>query len=290
MKKLISGWGPWTYGAGAWLFVWVLGAIFASSLAPFDFDVQDMNSVLMGPSREHLMGTDRLGRDIFSRLLFGARMSLAVGVGTAVASLLIGTIVGGVAGWYGGWVDRALMSFIDVIYGIPSLVILILVKMFFDGNMNFGGPEFRAFLGTFLALSFVGWMTMARVVRGYILQKKELLYVDAGRALGLPTWHLIWKTVIPNIWGPILALTTLRIPSNILLESFLSFIGLGLKPPYSSWGTMAADGVDSIETFPHLILFPGLVLFLALMAFQILGDGLKNNIDQNVGVNDYEKI
>lgn len=254
-------------------------ALTAQWMAPYSFEKQHIDDILLSPNSTYWFGTDKLGRDLFSRVLFGARMSMAVGVITAVLSLLIGGIYGALSGWVGGWVDALMMRFVDIAYSIPSLVIMILVKLIFDSLDLFTHPELRALTGTLIALSIVGWVSLARLVRGQVLQVKNLSYIEAGKALGFQDIHILWRHVFPNILGPIIVMLTFKIPANILFESFLSFIGLGLQPPYSSWGVLASDGADTLESYPHLILFPGAALFLTMMAFQLLGDGLRDAFD-----------
>ncbi|MCB0386925.1 MAG: ABC transporter permease, partial [Bdellovibrionales bacterium] len=246
-----------------------LVALFAEQLAPYAFDAQDMGKILQSPSWENWLGTDSLGRDLFSRIIYGARMSMAVGIFTAVNSLLIGLLVGAVAGWFGGKVDSVLMRFVDILYSIPTLVLLILVKVIFDSVQFFEDPELKALTSIVLALSVVGWVTLARVVRGQVLQVREMTYVEAARALGASGSWIVIRHVVPNILGPIIVLLTFQIPSNILFESFLSFIGLGLQPPFSSWGVLANEGWRSLRTYPHLMIWPGVALFLAMLAFQL---------------------
>lgn len=260
------------------LFVCFL-ALTAEWISPFNFDEQHIDDILKSPSGTYLFGTDKLGRDLLSRIIYGARMSMAVGIITAFISLFIGAIYGALSGWFGGWIDSIMMRLVDIAYSIPSLVIMILVKVIFDSLNLFTHPELRALSGTLIALSIVGWVSLARLVRGQVLQVKSQVYIEAGQALGYGHVQLLWRHVLPNILGPIIVMLTFRIPANILFESFLSFIGLGLQPPYSSWGVLASDGADMLESYPHLILFPGAALFLTMMAFQLLGDGLRDAFD-----------
>ena len=254
-------------------------ALFAKYIAPYSFETQNIDNLLEGPSSKFLLGTDALGRDVLSRIIYGARMSMAVGIFTALISMVIGTIYGGISGWVGGRTDAIMMRFVDILISIPSLVLLILVKVVFDSVEFFENPELRALTGMLLALSVVGWVTLARVVRGQVLQIKELTFVEAAQALGAPSYKIMLRHVFPNILGPIIVLLTFQIPSNILIESFLSFIGLGLQPPYSSWGVLAADGWRSMRSFPHLILYPSIALGLTMLAFNLFGDGLRDAFD-----------
>ena len=255
-------------------------AIFAPFLSPFAFDKQHIDFILSSPNQNgFLFGTDSLGRDLLSRIIYGSRMSMAVGIITAFISMLIGTVYGGVSGWIGGRVDAFMMRVVDILISIPSLVLLILVKVVFDSVSLFEDPELKALTGMLLALSVVGWVTLARIVRGQVLQVKSLTYIEASKALGIPSYLILLKHILPNILGPIIVLLTFQIPSNILTESFLSFIGLGLQPPYSSWGVLAADGWRSMRHYPHLIIFPSIALGVTMLAFNLFGDGLRDALD-----------
>lgn len=254
-------------------------AIFAYQLSPYAFDEQYMDRVLQEPTVQHWLGTDSLGRDMLSRLIHGARMSMAVGIVTALISLFIGAAYGAIAGWKGGRVDSVMMRIVDMLYSIPTLVLLILVKVIFDSMPLFTNPELKALTGMLLALSVVGWVTLARMVRGQVLQVKQLTYIESARALGASGRSIVWRHVFPNILGPIIVVLTFQIPSNILYESFLSFLGLGLQPPYSSWGVLANEGWRSLRSYPHLIISPGVALFSAMLAFNLLGDGLRDAFD-----------
>lgn len=264
--------------------LWFIGvicflAIFADFLAPFGFDEQHIDHLLEGPSLKFWLGTDHLGRDMASRLIYGARMSMAVGLLTALTSLGIGLVYGAFAAWMGGWVDSIMMRVVDMLYSIPTLVLLILVKVIFDSVNLFDHPELRAMTGILVSLSLVGWVTLARVVRGQVLQVKQMLFVEAARSMGSGGFFILARHVIPNILGPIIVLLTFKVPSNILFESFLSFLGLGLQPPYSSWGVLANEGWRSMSTYPHLMIGPGLALFLTMLAFNLFGDGLRDAFD-----------
>ncbi len=254
-------------------------AIFSDWIAPYSFDEQFMSKVLMEPNKEHWLGTDNLGRDLLSRLIYGARMSMAVGIFTAIISLVLGLIYGTVSGWFGGWVDSVMMRIVDILYSIPTLVLLILVKVIFDSVNIFENPELRAMTGILAALSVVGWVTLARLVRGQVLQMKEMLFVESARALGASGFDINMRHILPNIMGPVIVLLTFQIPSNILFESFLSFLGLGLQPPFSSWGVLANEGWRSLSTYPHLMIAPGVALFVAMLAFNLFGDGLRDAFD-----------
>lgn len=265
--------------SGILILILCLFALFAYQISPYPFDEQNMDEILSSPSAKHWFGTDSLGRDMLSRLIHGARMSMAVGIVTALISLFVGAAYGAIAGWMGGRVDAVLMRFIDILYSVPTLVLLILVKVIFDSVPLFSDPELKALTGMLLALSVVGWVTLARMVRGQVLQVKQMVYVEAAQALGASGYRIVLKHIFPNILGPIIVILTFQIPSNILYESFLSFLGLGLQPPYSSWGVLANEGWRSLRSYPHLIISPGAALFAAMLAFNLLGDGLRDAFD-----------
>lgn len=253
------------------LFVLAIGGMAAAAplVTAYSYEEQSISERLEPPSRRHVMGTDQLGRDVYARVVYGARMSLAVGLCTAVFALLIGTLTGALAGFFGGWTDRVLMGIVDLFYIFPSLLLAILLTLLFG----------RGFTGILVAISLTAWVTQARLVRGQVLQARELPYVEAARALGVGTRAIIFRHILPNLWGPIIVSLTIQIPANIMSESFLSFIGLGLQPPYSSWGTLASEGFRAMRSFPHLIVFPGGVLFATMLAFNYLGDGLRDWLD-----------
>ena len=247
----------------------LLLAIFAPQITRFSYEEQVIADRLQGPSMVHWMGTDNLGRDLFSRIIYGARMSLSVGIFTALLALVVGTFFGSIAGYFGGWTDGLVMRAVDLFYIFPSLLLAILLMLLLG----------RGFTGIFLALGMTAWVTQARLVRGQVLQAREMSYVEAARAIGVSHPMIIAKHILPNLWGPIIVSLTLQIPNNIMAESFLSFLGLGLRPPLSSWGTLAAEGLRGMRYDPYLMIFPGGVLFLTALAFNYLGDGLAAWLD-----------
>lgn len=259
------------------IFIALMGA-FAELVAPYSFETQNIDRVLEPPSGAYFFGTDSLGRDLFSRIIYGARMSMSVGILTAVVSVIIGGIYGAISGWVGGWIDTLMMRAIDILDAIPSLVLLILVGIVFTSYQPFENPELRALTGILFALSVVGWVSLARLVRGQVLQARELLFVEGAIAMGATPSRILLRHIAPNILGPVVVMLTFQIPSNILFESFLSFVGLGLQPPFSSWGVLANDGWRA-KSSPHLIIFPGVALFLTMLAFNLFGDGLRDALD-----------
>jgi oligopeptide transport system permease protein len=253
----------------AFLALVLLAAIFAPQVTRVSYETQSILEKLEPPSRAHWMGTDSLGRDLYSRIIYGARMSLAVGILTALLSLTVGTAVGAIAGFRGGKTDSALMRMTDVFYIFPSLLIAILLTVYLG----------RGFTGILFALALTSWVTHARLVRNLVLQAKALPYVEGARSMGIGGSRIVIRHILPNILGPMIVSLTFQIPTNIMSESFLSFIGLGLEPPYSSWGTLANEGFRAMKSYPHLILFPGAVLFVTLLAFNALGDGIRDVLD-----------
>jgi oligopeptide transport system permease protein len=263
------------------VFVCLVGLL-APWIAPYPFDEQYLDQVLVKPNGHHWLGTDSLGRDMLSRLIYGARISMAVGLVTAFISLIIGTIYGAISGMFGGWIDSVMMRMVDILDSIPSLVLLILVKLIFDSMDIIPNPELKALTGMLLALSLVSWVSLARVVRGQVLALKQMSYVEAARSMGASQLRVFLQHILPNIAGPVIVLLTFHIPSNILAESFMSFLGLGLQPPFSSWGVLANDGWRSLKSYPHLMISPGVAIFATMLAFNLLGDGLRDAFDPKV--------
>jgi len=238
-------------------------------IAPYSYEEQNLDLGASAPSTGHLLGTDALGRDQLTRIMYGSRISLMVGfIATAVA-LTIGVFWGAVAGFLGGRVDAIMMRIVDTLYALPFTIFIILLTVIFGSSM----------LLLFLAIGAVEWLTMARIVRGQVLTIKRQEYVEAAVSMGLSPWRIISRHLIPNVLGPVIIYTTLTIPSVILLESFLSFLGLGIQPPASSWGSLISGGVETMEEYPWLLIFPGLVLTITLFSLNFLGDGLRDALD-----------
>ncbi len=246
-----------------------LVAVFAPWVAPHSYETQDTMNTLASPNSANLMGTDRLGRDLFSRMIYGARVSLFVGVVTTLLAILIGTVYGAVSGYAGKRTDNLMMRVVDVVFALPDLLMIILITVLMG----------RGVTGIFIALTLVSWVTVARLVRGEVLRIKELTYVEAARALGAGHVRIFVREIFPNIIGLLIVTLSFRIPVAILAESTLSFIGLGISPPFSSWGTLANDGWTAVKFYPHLILFPSLAIFLTILAFNFLGEGLRDRLD-----------
>ncbi|HET7226401.1 MAG TPA: ABC transporter permease [Candidatus Eisenbacteria bacterium] len=259
--------------AGAFLVVVGALAIAAPHL-PFlaDPTAQDLRLSATPPSRLHPLGTDDLGRDTLARVIYGGRISLLVGIVGTLVSLVVGVTWGAVAGYRGGRTDEVMMRVVDVMYSLPYIFLVILLLVFFS----------RSLVMLFVALGLVQWLTMARIVRGQVLSLKQQTFVEAARALGAGDRAIIFRHIVPNVLGPVIVYTTLTIPDVILQEAFLSFLGLGVQPPAASWGTLVADGARVLALFPWLVAFPGIALSLTLLAFNFLGDGLRDALDPQV--------
>jgi oligopeptide transport system permease protein len=243
----------------------VLGPLF------FRLSYQDQNLSLGAtpPSAAHWLGTDTLGRDLLVRILYGGRISLGVGLSATIVALTIGVLYGAVAGYVGGKVDNVMMRLVDIMYALPFTIFVILLMVFFGRNI----------ILLFVAIGAVEWLTMARIVRGQIQSLKKMEFIEAARSLGLSNRRIILRHMIPNILGPIIVYTTLTIPAVMLLEAFLSFLGLGVQPPMSSWGTLIKDGAEKMEEFWWLLVFPGSLFSLTLFSLNFLGDGLRDALD-----------
>jgi oligopeptide transport system permease protein len=244
------------------------------------------------PSLRHPMGTDEQGRDLLARVLQGGRISLAVGLISTIVSLLIGVSYGATAGYLGGKIDNFMMRIVDIIYSIPYILIVIVLLSVFGGPNTFGwitwlsekfGGAGNAGMSQifllFFALGIVSWLTMARVVRGQVLSLKNQDFVMAARATGVSTPAIIFRHLVPNTLGPVIVYATLTVPSVMLSEAFLSFLGIGVQPPYASWGSLCADGVKNLAIFPWQLIFPGVTMALTLFSLNFLGDGLRDALD-----------
>ncbi|MBU6443027.1 MAG: ABC transporter permease subunit [Alphaproteobacteria bacterium] len=258
-----------------------LMAIFAPLLSPYSFDAVDYNLVSCAPDwwpdttvicsagGAHWFGTDSIGRDLFVRVLYGARVSLAVGFVATLVSLVIGVTYGAIAGFVGGRLDALMMRFVDVLYSLPFIFFVIVLMVVFH----------RSLVLLFVAIGAVEWLTMARIVRGQTLSIKETEFIEAARAAGLSPFAIIRRHVIPNVVGPVIVYVTLTIPAVILAESFLSFLGLGVQEPLTSWGVLIADGANQMETAPWMLIFPSLFMAVTLFCFNFIGDGLRDALD-----------
>ncbi len=248
----------------------VVASIVGPWLSPFAYDDLNKDQIWSGPlAYGHLLGTDALGRDLLARLLLGLRVSLTVGVVATVVSLVIGIAYGATAGYLGGRIDEAMMRVVDILYSLPFIFFVILLMVTFGKN----------FILLFVAIGAVEWLTMARIVRGQTISLKQKDFIEAARAAGLTSGAIIRRHIAPNLLGPVVVYVTLTIPGVILAESFLSFLGLGVQEPMTSLGTLISEGARDMELAPWLLIWPGLIMALTLMAFNFLGDGLRDAID-----------
>ncbi|MSU72847.1 MAG: ABC transporter permease [Opitutus sp.] len=251
------------------LTVITLACVIAPFLSAYGYEEQNLDLGASAPSGAHWLGTDTLGRDLLVRLLYGGRVSLAVGLSATFVALTIGVVYGAVAGFFGGKRDALMMRAVDIMYSLPFPIFVILLMVFFGRNI----------ILLFVAIGAVEWLTMARIVRGQVMAVKKMEFIEAARSLGFGRRRIIFRHILPNIMGPIIVYTTLTIPGVMLLEAFLSFLGLGVQPPMSSWGVLIKDGAEKMEEFWWLLIFPGTVFSLTLFSLNFLGDGLRDALD-----------
>jgi oligopeptide transport system permease protein len=253
---------------------WTLCFLIASSiigpwLTPYEYYETHLPLKNLPPSSDFWFGTDELGRDIFTRIWWGARISLFVGISAAIVDLIIGVVFGSIAGWAGGKIDEAMMRFADILHSIPYLLVVILLMVVIGSGLT----------SIILALTFTGWIPMARIVRGQILQLKELDYTQAAYALGASRSRILFRHLIPNAMGPIITTMTFTVPTAIFAEAFLSFLGLGIQAPIASWGTMASDGLSALSYYPWRLFFPAAFISVTMLCFNLVGDGLRDAFD-----------
>ena len=255
---------------GLWVIVAIaLIAIFGPMFSPYSYSDQSLFDQNMYISREHWLGTDDLGRDLLTRIMYGARISLTVGFVASFINLTVGVVYGGISGYYGGQVDNIMMRIVEILSGIPLLLYVILLMVVLRPGLQ----------NILIALGLVYWLGMARIVRGQILSLKEQDYVLAARTIGADNSRIIYKHLIPNAMGPIIVTATLNIPQAIFTEAFLSFIGLGVNAPMASWGVLANDALPSFRTYPWQLFFPAIAISVTMLAFNFLGDGLRDALD-----------
>ena len=256
-------------------------AVFAPLTSPYAFTDQDYNTISCAPQwwpgdlprcragGAHWFGTDAVGRDLFVRTLYGARVSLTVGIVATLVSLMIGVLYGAISGFAGGRTDAIMMRIVDVLYSLPFIFMVIVLMVIFNQN----------FVLLFVAIGAVSWLTMARIVRGQTLSAKQKEFVEAARAAGVGPFGIIRRHIVPNVVGPVIVYVTLTIPGVILAESFLSFLGLGIREPFTSWGVLISEGAGQMETAPWALVFPAVFMALTLFCFNFIGDGLRDALD-----------
>ena len=246
-----------------------LVSLIGPAISPYAYDQQNLDRVFEGPGKDHIFGTDNLGRDLFSRTTYGGRISLAVGLLATLVSLVIGVSYGMFSGYTGGRVDAWMMRAVDVLYALPFTIFVILLMVIFGRN----------FLLLFLAIGAVEWLTMARITRAQTMNLKRSEFIEAARALGYSHSRILFRHLLPNLVGPIIVYATLTVPAVMLLEAVLSFLGLGVQAPMSSWGSLIKEGAEKMDAAPWLLFFPGMFFCLSLFALNFLGDGLRDALD-----------
>ncbi|MGL4402501.1 MAG: ABC transporter permease [Fusobacteriaceae bacterium] len=251
------------------IFIITILAIFGPVFSQYTYDGQDIINQHQSPSMKHFFGTDKFGRDIFIRTLYGARISLTIGFAAAAINLVIGVIYGGISGYFGGRIDMIMMRIVDVITGVPSLLYIILIMMYLGNSVT----------SILIALCMTYWIRTARMVRSQILTLKHQEFVMAARIIGESDWGILRKHLIPNSMGPIIVTVTFLIPQAIFSEAFLSFLGIGIQVPKASWGTLANDAIPALFTHPYQMFFPAMAISITIFALNFIGDGLRDALD-----------
>jgi len=253
----------------AYLLFQTVIAVLAPWIARFPFDETNLALGAIPPDLVHFFGTDDLGRDMFTRVIYGSRISLMVGILATAVSVVIGVLYGAISGYVGGRTDDMMMRILEILYSLPFIFFVIILMVLFGRNIYL----------LFVALGLIEWLTMARIVRGQVVSLKKVEYIDAARSMGVGHFRIIADHLIPNVLGTVIIYVTLTVPGVILEEAFLSFLGLGVQEPMSSWGTLISDGVAAMQTYPWMLIFPCVTLMLTLLALNFLGDGLRDALD-----------
>ncbi|MGD8623049.1 MAG: ABC transporter permease [Anaerolineae bacterium] len=271
--------------------VFTLAAIFAPYVSPYDPEKTSLSEMLNSPCihilgcpadrPQHLMGTDELGRDLFTRILYGGRVSLSIGVMAMGLAVVVGATVGGLAGFYGGWIDNILMRFTDMMLAFPQLFILIILAIALrDLPIEaLRGTAFASVLSIVLVIAILAWMQVARLVRASFLSLKEKEFSEAARCLGVPNWRIMLRHLMPNALSPIIVAATFRVATSIITESGLSYLGFGVQPPTPTWGNMLKNAQEQMTRAPWTAIFPGLMIFVTVIAINFIGDGLRDALD-----------
>ena len=269
-----------------------LMAVVGPFITPYSYDKQNLDHITESPSWDYVMGTDQLGRDLFSRLIYGSRVSFAVAIGAEIVIIGIGVPLGLISGYFGGRVDTLIMRVIDILYAFPNLLLTILIISYLRANLSAAVDEESSLwlwkqldkssgglIAVFIVMALTYWIGVARLVRGQVLSLKEKEFIEAARGIGLPASRILRVHLFPNILAPVIVAAAFGIPGAIMLEAGLSYLGLGIQPPLPSWGGMIAEGLPVMRSYPHLIVFPALALSILLLAFTYLGDGLRDALD-----------
>jgi peptide/nickel transport system permease protein len=263
------------------ILIFALAAIFAPYISPWDPEKTNLDAMLQPPSAQHLMGTDELGRDLLTRILYGGRVSLSIGVMAMALAVVVGAIVGGVAGFYGGWVDNVLMRFTDMMLAFPQLFVLIILALALrDIPIEaLRGTAFASVLSIVLVIAVLAWMRVARLVRASFLSLKEKEFIEAARSCGISNVRIMVRHLLPNAMSPIIVAATFRVATSIITESGLSYLGFGVQPPTPTWGNMLKNAQVQMTRAPWTAIFPGLMIFVAVIAINFIGDGLRDALD-----------
>lgn len=256
-------------GGALFLFTLALASFLSPFIAPHSYAAQNLALGATPPGPHHWLGTDDLGRDLLSRILYGGRISLSVGLAATVVAVLIGVLYGTISGYLGGRVDMVMMRVVDILFSLPFVIFVILLMVIYGRNI----------ILLFMAIGAVEWLDMSRIVRGQVMSLKKQEFIEAAVALGLRRRRIILRHMIPNVLGIVIIYSTLIVPRVMLTEAFLSFLGFGVQPPMSSWGTLINEGARSMEEFPWLLIFPGLFFSTTLFSLNFLGDGLRDALD-----------
>ncbi|MEZ4864852.1 MAG: ABC transporter permease [Caldilineaceae bacterium] len=272
--------------------LFALLALFAPYVAPYSYEAQDLDHTSQAPDAAHLMGTDQLGRDLFSRLIYGARISFAVALAAQLVIIGIGVPLGLISGYWGGAIDALITRLIDILYAFPNLLLTILIISYLRANLSAAVEDAQSLwlwkqldkssgglIAVFLVMALTYWIGVARIVRGQVLSLREREFIEAARGVGLTTPRLLRVHLLPNILAPVIVAAAFGIPGAIMLEASLSYLGLGIQPPLPSWGGMISEGLPVMRSYPHMIVFPACTLGVVLLAFTFLGDGLRDALD-----------
>jgi peptide/nickel transport system permease protein len=261
--------------------IFALAAIFAPYISPWDPEKTNLDAMLEPPSAQHIMGTDELGRDLLTRILYGGRVSLSIGVMAMALAVVVGAIVGGLAGFYGGWVDNVLMRFTDMMLAFPQLFVLIILALALrDIPIEaLRGTAFASVFSIVLVIAVLAWMRVARLVRASFLSLKEKEFIEAARSCGVSNLRIMVRHLLPNAMSPIIVAATFRVATSIITESGLSYLGFGVQPPTPTWGNMLKNAQVQMTRAPWTAIFPGLMIFIAVIAINFIGDGLRDALD-----------
>jgi peptide/nickel transport system permease protein len=263
------------------ILIFALAAVFAPYISPWDPEKTNLDAMLKPPSAQHLMGTDELGRDLLTRILYGGRVSLSIGVMAMALAVVVGAVVGGLAGFYGGWVDNVLMRFTDMMLAFPQLFVLIILALALrDIPIEaLRGTAFASVLSIVLVIAVLAWMRVARLVRAAFLSLKEKEFIEAARSSGVPNWRIMVRHLLPNAMSPIIVAATFRVATSMITEAGLSYLGFGVQPPTPTWGNMLKNAQVQMTRAPWTAIFPGLMIFIAVIAINFIGDGLRDALD-----------